>query len=122
MLPKTKMVRRAVESLYDGVCSVIEHQGHENSKRITEFEDVTVYENIPCRLSFQSLSAAEKPNGAAENKQLVKLFCATELNIKPGSKIRVTQNNVTVEFKSSGVPAVYESHQEIILERFERWA
>ena len=39
------------------------------------------------------------------------------------SKIVVTKKNSFVEdYKNSGKPAVYDTHQEIILENFKGWA
>lgn len=122
MLPKTKMVKQAIERLYDGECTIVEHKPFKDMNRTTSFRDVILYEKEPCRLSFQSLDTTQKDNGAAEIKQVIKLFIAPDINIPAGCKITVTQNGVTADYKSSGVPAVYTNHQEIILELFERWA
>ena len=51
-----------------------------------------------------------------------KLFISPEVEIKPGSKIVVTQNGVTTEFSNSGKPAIYTNHQEIMLKLFEDYA
>ena len=53
---------------------------------------------------------------AATISQGVKLFVSSDITIKPGSMLTVTQNGVTTEYTSSGVPAVYPTHQEIMLE------
>lgn len=42
--------------------------------------------------------------------------------IKAGSKIIVTQHGRTTEYSNSGVPAVYPTHQEIMLTLFNGWA
>ena len=54
--------------------------------------------------------------------QTTTLFISPDVVIEPGSKIVVTQNGKTVAYKQSGEPALYNTHQEIILELFERWA
>lgn len=59
--------------------------------------------------------------------QQVKLFLSSQIKVNAGSKLIVTQKydsreDLVTEFSSSGVPAVYSSHQEISLELFERWA
>ena len=59
--------------------------------------------------------------------QQVKLFLSPQIKVNAGSKLIVTQKydsreDLVSEFSSSGVPAVYPSHQEISLELFERWA
>ncbi len=122
MLPKAEMVRRAAEKLYNGVCTVIEHKPVVKSNHAAGFEDTVIYENVPCRLSFLSLNTTNESGGAAEIRQIVKLFVPPETDIKAGSKIEVTQNGKTLQYKSSGVPARYETHNEIVLEPFERWA
>ena len=63
-----------------------------------------------------------KTDTAAKLTQGTKLFIAPEIKIKPGSKIIVEQNGTTTEYSASGVPAVYLSHAEIMLELFEGWA
>lgn len=125
MLPKNKVVkpfRCAVEKLYSGKCTVIEHKPKVLQNHSMGFEDVILYENEPCRLSFQTMNTTQKSGAAREIKQVTKLFTASELKIKAGCKIIVTQNNVSIEYKSSGEPARYETHQEIMLEPFERWS
>lgn len=76
----------------------------------------------PCRLSFETLKTAQQTESAAAVTQVIKLFLSPEIRVKPGSKVTVTQDGVTVDYKCSGVPAVYPTHQEIILELFDRWA
>jgi hypothetical protein len=47
---------------------------------------------------------------------------APEIHVKPGSKLTITQNGVTTEYKNSGEPALFDTHQEIILELFKGWS
>ena len=55
--------------------------------------------------------------------QITKLFIAPDITITPRSNIEVTNafGEVTV-YKSSGEPAKYQTHQEIVLELVERYA
>lgn len=129
MLSENQMVsarnaaKRAVESTYGGVCSVIERRDVRDEKtKITRKTEVAVIENQPCKLSFERVSAAVGSETAAPLTQGAKLFVSPEITIKPGSKVVVTQNGVTTEYSSSGEPAVYFSHQEIMLELFKGWA
>lgn len=118
-----KAARKAIESTYTGICSVIEHQETTDTKtHITDFEDVTVIENQPCKLSFEKINTVVQTETAASISQAVKLFIAPEVMVKGGSKIVAEQNGVTTEYSASGEPAIYLSHQEIILELFEGWA
>ena len=125
MLPKTEMVkaRKAVESLYDGKCTITEHQKIKKENKSTGFQDVVVLEDIPCRVSFKTISnTSQTDTGASAVVQVAKVFLAPEIQVKPGSKLTITQKGVTTEYKSSGKPAFYSTHQEIVLELFKGWA
>ena len=125
MLSKAKMVkaRNAIESLYDGKCTITEHQKVKKENKSTGFQDVVVHEDIACRLSFKTSNNTNQTDTAASAVvQSIKVFLAPEIQVKPGSKLTITQNGVTTEYKSSGEPALYETHQEIILELFKGWA
>lgn len=117
-----KAARKAIESTYEGVLTVTEHQKvtDENTK-LTNYQDVVVMENQPCHLSFETLNSAVQSESAAAVTQTTKLFVSPDFVIKAGSKITVTQAGVTADYTCSGIPAVYETHQEIIIELFERW-
>lgn len=115
--------RKALESTYEGVATVVEHQKvKDKSTKLTSHEDVVVLEGQPCRLSFTSIAAVVQGETAASAKQTVKLFISPDILIKPGSKITITQSGMTADYTYSGVPAVYETHQEIVLELFKEWA
>lgn len=115
--------RKAQESLYSGVMTVTEHQKmRDDVSKLTDYEDVKVLENQPCRLSFQTLKQASSSESAVAVTQVIKLFLSPDIVIRPGSRITVTQDGVTADYAYSGIPAAYPTHQEIILDRFERWA
>lgn len=123
MLSKNAVVkvRNALEKGYDGTFTVTEHQKITKPNKTTGFQDVDVLVNQPCRLSFSSSPSTSDGDVPVIN-QTVKLFFAPEITIKEGSKITVTQNGVTTEYKQSGTPAVYSTHTEILLELFRGWA
>lgn len=54
--------------------------------------------------------------------QVTEIFLAPEIVVKPGSKLTITQNGITTDYKSSGIPATYSTHQEIVVEIFKGWA
>ncbi len=115
--------RRALESTYEGVCAVTENREVTDERTgLSDQEEVTVCEGVPCRLSFEKQAAAGQTDTAASLTQGVKLFLAPETRIKPGSRVTVTQNGMTAEYAASGEPAVYSTHQEILLELFRGWA
>lgn len=115
--------RKAQEAMYFGVMSITEHQMVKDGQtKLTTARDVVVLENQPCRLSFETLQQAGRTETAASITQVIKLFLAPEIVVKAGSKITVTQNHMTADYRCSGVPAIYPTHQEIVLELSERWA
>lgn len=118
-----KAARKAQESLYDGVCTVTEHQKVKDEKsNLTEFKDIVVLEDQPCKLSFSTITTVNQTESVAEKRQTTKLFISPDITIKSGSRITVEQGGVTTDYTCSGVPAVYATHQEIVLDLFERWA
>ena len=122
MLSKNAVVKvkKALEKGYDGTFTVTEHQKITKSNHTTGFSDVVVLENQPCRLSFSS-SPSVKDGDVPEIGQTVKLFFAPEITVKEGSKVTVTQNGVTTEYKRSGTVANYPTHKEMVLELFDKW-
>lgn len=125
MLSKNQVVkaRKAIESMYDGTCTITEYQKVKLPNKSTGFKEVVVLEDIPCRLSFKTITNTNQvETGVSAVVQVTKVFIAPEIQVKPGSKLTITQNDVTTEYKSSGQPAIYTTHQEIELELFERWA
>lgn len=114
------MQRRALEALYDGKCTVYERRPVKNpDTKVTSSREETVIWNEPCHLSYSSDSAAYGTGTVTNIAQTIKLFIAPEKEIKPGSRIEVTQNGQTESYSQSGKAAVYASHQEITLELFE---
>jgi hypothetical protein len=117
------MVKKSIEKLYTDTCNIYEYQKVKNhvTKR-TEFEPVLVHENVKCRISFKNITTTNQTTGEAITGQITVLFINPELVIKPNSKIDVTRNGRVLEYKNSGVPAFYSSHQEIVLELYKEQA
>ena len=118
-----KMARKAIESTYVGVCTIMERRDvrDEETKITRKNEEVAVVEDQPCRLSFEKLHAVVQTETVAKQTQGTKLFIAPEIAVRPGSKIIVQQNGVTTQYIASGMPAVYFSHAEIMLELSKGW-
>ena len=115
--------RKAIESLYDGKCTITETREAENEDHTTSQEDVDVYTDIPCRLSVNTISAAsDSDNGAASVSKVIKLFLSPDVAITSGAKVTVTQCSLSGVYRSASEPAMYHSHQEVILELQDRWA
>lgn len=114
--------RKAVEATYSGTLTVTEMKKDMDTRsKLTKTGPVVVLEDQPCRLSFETLRAAVQTDTAAAVTQITKLFVSPDVVIRPGSKITVTQDNVTTDYTRSGVPAVYPTHQEIVLELFKEY-
>lgn len=115
--------KKAIESLYLGVCTVyIREKYLDPLTKQTNFTETAIITDQPCRLSYSRISPNTETDRVSQQHQVIKLFIDSSLDIPAGCKIIVTQNNKTQAYKSSGVPAVYRYHQEIELEIFERWA
>lgn len=115
--------QKAVELLYEDVCSIYERRSiRDEETMITKHEAVMVHEKLPCKLSFESTDAVSMEDNAARKTISVKLFLAPDVEVKAGSKLLVLHQGGETAYQRSGVPAVYPTHQEIMLEPFERWA
>ena len=116
MLANSKMVRqKALERLYDGVCTVIDQVETIDEDGISHFEDGIVVENVPCRVSIGTSPIATVTD-VSNVSQAITLFCAPDVTIKKGSQIDVTQYGVTAHYKCAGVPAVYDVFQSVEME------
>lgn len=117
------MVRKSIERLYTDTCNIYEYQKVRDSvTKRTEFKSVLVHENIKCRVSFKNITTTKQTTGEAIIEQITVLFINPELIIKPNSKIDIMRNGRVLEYRNSGVPAFYFSHQEIVLELYKEQA
>lgn len=118
------IARKPIEMLYTDTCNVVEYQSVTDPvTHITcpNHEEVTVLENVPCRVSHKNITTAG--TGVAPAIELIsKLIINPDVPLKPGSKIRVTRNGVTTVYKCSGEPARYHNHQEIMIELEDKYA
>ena len=102
--------------MWDGLCTAFERQNSKDKYGIVKPGKVEICKDVPCHLSFETISQAEQTELGANTSQVVTLFISPEVYIPPGSTIEVTQNNVTRTYRHSGISAVYTNHQEIVLE------
>lgn len=115
--------KQAQQSLYEGRCTVTERQKTKKPNGSTGFAEVIIHEDLPCRLSFKSFpQTAPNDNLSSSMEQVTVLFIDPDIEIKAGSKITVTQNDITTDYTHSSVPAKYVTHQEIVLDLFEGWS
>lgn len=111
--------RKAIERTYTDTCTVTENEKYTKTNKTTSFRAKTVYEDEPCRLSFKTVNSASGTGTVTKISQLITLFISPDIDIKAGSKITVTHDGRTTDYKRSGFPAVYKTHQEIPLELYD---
>lgn len=116
-------VRKAIESQYDSVCDIYEKKKIKNSNtKITTSKEIKVYKEQKCRVSFEDTFVANNTDTETSVSVKIKLFISPDITINPGSKIVVTKKGKATIYKSSGIPAIYETHQEILLKEFKGYA
>jgi hypothetical protein len=108
---------------------IVKRQNHNGVNMQTEFEDVVIYSQQPCMLSYSIGSTSTPPasfNNASKNVssvlQKVTLIFDSDLAVPAGSKIIVTQNETVKQYACSGETVIYRFHQEIPLALFKGWA
>lgn len=119
MVKELEKAKKAIHSLWTGVCNIFGFKDVEDEYGATSHAEVMLFENLPCRLSFKNISQTSQTESFAVSSQVVKLFIAPEVYVPPGSIIEVTQNGITRKYKHSGISAVYTNHQEIVLEAYK---
>lgn len=113
--------RRAIERLYKDICTIYRLQKVKNPDTgVTEMTPVAIYENQPCRISQKSLGTNSQTDAQNNIMYETKLFIAPELGLKQGDKIEATRGS-TVRKYEAGEPFIYETHQEVSIQRKE-WA
>ena len=119
MVDELKQAREAIQSMWTGICNIFGFKDVEDKYGATTHAELTLFKNLPCRLSFKNISQTSQTESFAVSSQVVKLFIAPEVYVPPGSVIEVTQNGITRKYKHSGISAVYTNHQEIMLEAYK---
>ena len=108
-------VRKDLARLYVDSCSIIECRKVVDANGIHHEEEITVHENIPCKLTHKTIT--QVADGVEPKTTLVsKLNLSPDIEIKPGSKIIVFRAGVSTVYKNSGQPARHLNHQAITLE------
>ena len=120
MHPKVALVksRKAIESLYADSCRIItEKDTVDPDTGIVKTVRVTSAE-YPCRISYKNLPATGG-DGIPVITQSVTLFLSPEFDVLAGADVIEVRQGRLLHFKSAGVSAVYDNHQEISMEHRE---
>lgn len=119
-VPIRNLQNNPLSALWIGKCTIYEYQPVTDSETYQTVHNlVAVFENEPCRLSYQKEQSTDISNGAAIISQSITLFIRPDITVKEGSVIEITQHGVTTKYKGSGKPTIYTNHQEIVLELYE---
>lgn len=117
--------RKALERMWKDRCTILCQKKVTNpDTKLTDFEEVPLLEDVPCKLSFEKLASTDGDNVAAKF-QNVKLFLSPDIEIPAGCKIIVNRFNDVQRkftFSHSGEAGVFTHHQEIYLELWKGWA
>ena len=106
--------RPVIESLYDGECDVYQYvETYDANQHRNRVSEKVLAEKMPCRVSISGSSPTSESGMVAQKVQTITLYCAPELAIPAGCKIKVTQADRTTLYEASGQPRVYLTHQEI---------
>lgn len=117
MLPQTKVVRRAIESIWYDEATLITYADGEPDPDTGIIKTVAKRSGpYPCRLSYKTLPVAGANDALATLEQAVTLFISPDLIIAAGTDIDVTRQGRMLQFTAAGVPALYDSHQEVPLQ------
>ena len=117
--------RKALERLWRDRCTIFHRVETTNpDTNLTDFQETPLFEDQPCKLSFEKLTSTDE-NNVATVAQGVKLFISPDIVIPAGCKIVVKRfNQLEREFcySQSGEAAPFTNHQEITLTLWKGWA
>ncbi len=124
MLSKSQVViaRKQVEKMYIGRCTIIAYEDVKKDNGATKKDEVVKYDDIPCRLVYLNFAPTTDTETIGIVKQVIQLHLAPEIEVRPGTKIVVSQNDITTEYTASGEVAKMMTHQEVKLILFKGWS
>lgn len=116
-------IKNELESLYDGKATVYDFAYVDNGHgaKVLSGTPTKVYEDIPCRLSYENIEANTQDHYGDLVQEIV-LFCDPSYKINPGAKITIEQAGGTFTYQCAGLRAMYFSHQEIKLTAYRERA
>lgn len=107
--------KTAIEALYTDTCDIVEQKKNTKNGVVT-FRTEKTAESLPCRLSVSAKTTTTNNDVSAGVSQKIELFLAPEITVPAGCRMLVHHMGRDIVYKASGVPAVYATHQEILLE------
>lgn len=125
--PQVVAARAAFADLYQHKATIYEYQKVVQPDHSTEFNEIAVVQNEPCRIDFDTSETGNDDKGVVVAPQTITLFIRPDLQIKSGSKIKVTYTDlvsgqeITKDYSRAGEPQPYNTHQEIPLKLFDKY-
>ena len=120
------MVNSPLERLWKDSMTVTVKQSYKKQDKSTDFQDVVIIEDKPCKISFSDNIAfnllTDSDGVASPLQKTIKLFCSAEWDIPAGSKIAITHKGKTENYTHSSKPSIFTDHQEILLDVLKKWA
>lgn len=117
--------RKALERMWKDRCTIIQRvKVTDPGTKLTDFSEMPLVEDQPCKLSFEQLTTAGEGHASAKF-QNVKLFLPPDLVVPAGCKVIVRRFNESEQvftFAHSGEAGVFSNHQEICLDLWRGWA
>lgn len=104
--------------MYNSKCTVTVKQEYEKDNGATGFRHVTILEDEPCSVQFNTVSSATPGDAVARVGQEIRLFLRPDVEIPSGSEIVAN----SAKYAFSGVVAKYDTHQEVMLSLADRWS
>ncbi len=115
-------MQAALHKMFDGVCSIWSLVQEKDAAGVWRQSEVLAAADVPCHLSFISAGAAMNEGKGSRVEAVAKLFLPPELVVKPGSRVRVWQQEREYCFVCSSLALGYCWHQEIELCLADKWA
>lgn len=86
----------------------------------TSYKEVYTF-TTPCKLSFSTTDTSRDTALVSGVNLVATLFIPPEIELKPGSKIVIVQEEITHIFENSGIPLRYFTHKEVKLRLAQEW-
>ena len=102
--------------MYTDLCTVKRYMDIEEDYE-TRRELVTIYENVPCRISQKALGSNNQTDSTNRISYESKLFLSSNFEIRQGDTLEVSRTHWMKHIYKAGEPFGYHNHQEIILEQ-----
>lgn len=108
----------AMKMLWTGRCDIYNYETYTDEWGISRSEKVLAACDVPCRISYKTYKrdrAGEQSETVNELAREVRLIMGNDVKVRAGASFVVRQNGEERRFMLAGIPAVYWSHQEVML-------